>query len=153
MTPTLSVDALHDSESDVWVVELTARPEGAVGACVSPAGAHAEVAADSVVRLDVFPAASYAATPSVYVVPQARPVNVVVLVAVVPAATPLRVREYPATPTLSVDAVQESETELTVAAVFVSPVGAVGAVVSPGATHALVDVVSEAWPEWLFAAS
>jgi hypothetical protein len=93
VTPTLSVDALHDSESDVWVAELTARPDGVVGACVSPDGAHAEVAADSVVRVDVFPAASYAATPNVYVVPHASPVKVAELVAAVPAATLLRVRE------------------------------------------------------------
>jgi hypothetical protein len=54
---------------------------------------------------------------------------------------------------LSFDAFHDRETELTVEPVFARPVGAVGAVVSPGATHALVDFVNDAWPEWLLAAS
>ena len=56
---------------------------GAVGAVVS---GHADVGAASVLRVERFPAASYASTPRVYVVPQASPVNVEEVLVTVPAA-------------------------------------------------------------------
>jgi hypothetical protein len=87
VTPTLSVDAFHELEIEVVVAAVLASPDGAVGAVVS-----GHVAAEAV-RLDVadtFPAASNARTPSVWLVPQARPVNVNDVVVVVPALTPSR---------------------------------------------------------------
>ncbi len=65
MTPVLSVDAFQPSVIAVCVWPLAASPVGAVGACVSPAGAHGLVATVMVGRLDVLPAASYASTASV----------------------------------------------------------------------------------------
>jgi hypothetical protein len=62
---------------------------------------------------------------------------VYVVPAVVPTTTPLRYTLYPATPTLSVDAVQVSDTVVVVEPVFASPVGTEGTVVS-GAGHAIV---------------
>jgi hypothetical protein len=83
----LSVDAVHDAEIDVVVADVLASPVGAVGAVVS-----GQAAAEAV-RLEVadtLPAASNARTPSVWLVPQPRPVNVNDVVVVVPALTPSR---------------------------------------------------------------
>jgi hypothetical protein len=69
-TPTLSFEADHEIEIDVGVAPVAERPPGAVGAELS---AQAFVDVDSVVRDDRLPAASYASTPNVYVVPHVSP--------------------------------------------------------------------------------
>jgi hypothetical protein len=84
----LSVEAVHDIVSVVFPGVATAKFVGAVGLVVS--AAHAAVDAVSVERVDTFPAASKACTPSVWLVPQPRPVNVNDVDVVVPAPTPSR---------------------------------------------------------------
>jgi hypothetical protein len=83
----LSVDAVHDTEIDVVAAVVLARPVGAVGAVVSGQAAAAAVRFEVA---DTLPAASNARTPNVWLVPQARPVNVNDVVVVVPALTPSR---------------------------------------------------------------
>ncbi len=87
MTPTLSVDAVHESVIVVPVNALRVSAPGAEGAVVS---GQAVVAALRVLRVETLPAASLASTPSVYVVPHVSPVNVYEGVDEVPAAVPLR---------------------------------------------------------------
>ena len=72
-TPTLSVDGFQLNVIDVVVTAVWVSPAGAVGAVVS---VQAEVAAESVARVERFPAASNASTPNVYVVPHASPLKV-----------------------------------------------------------------------------
>ncbi len=80
MTPTLSVEAIHDREMLVAVEAVMVRPVGSVGACVSEVGGgggggleHALVAIepDASARFETFPAASKASKLTAYVVPQA----------------------------------------------------------------------------------
>ena len=60
----MSVDALHEIETDVCVDAVCARFVGAVGGVVS-AVLHAPVDAVVVERVETFPAASKASTPRV----------------------------------------------------------------------------------------
>jgi hypothetical protein len=87
VTPTLSVDAVQENGIVVVVAAPTASPEGAVGADVS---GQAAVDAVSVARVETLPAASAACTPTVWLVPQLRPVNVKLVVVTVPAFVPSR---------------------------------------------------------------
>jgi hypothetical protein len=146
-TPTLSVEAVQEVASDDVVELVTAKAAGAVGAVVS-----GQVAAEAVIDAcgETLPAASNACTASVWLVPQASPVNVNDVVVIVPALTPSRKTVYPVTPTLSVDAVQDAEIDVVVAAVLANPVGADGAVVSG---HADVEAVTLLRVETLPAAS
>ena len=90
MTPTLSVDAVQEAAIVVVVPPVLASPVGADGAVVS---GHAAVEAVTLVRAELFPAASNACTPSVWLVPQARPVKEKDVVVVDPALTPSRNNE------------------------------------------------------------
>ena len=72
------------------VTPVVASAEGAVGAVVS---GQADVDAVAVARADTLPAASNACTPSVWLVPHDRPVNVNAVVVVAPALTPSRKTE------------------------------------------------------------
>ena len=65
MTPTLSVDAPHETEIDVIVEPVFVSVPGVEGAAVSPPPAQALVAAESDVFPERLPAASYASTASV----------------------------------------------------------------------------------------
>ena len=85
----MSVDAAQDNETLVAVVDEAARPDGVDGAVVSGAGQVA-VEVISVSDGDWLPGASYAATPMMYVVPQARPDTVYDVPVVVPTTMPLR---------------------------------------------------------------
>ena len=106
--------------------------------------------ADAVAVPDTLPPASYAATPSVYDVPHVSPVNENDVDVDVPAALPFRNTRYPITPTLSLEAVQDSVIEVWPTALVASPVGVDGGVVSPQApVEALIDV----FELWLPAAS
>ena len=74
MTPTLSVDADHESVTLVEVELETPKFVGWDGGVVSPGGGadgHDAVEAVSCACWEVFPAASRAATPTVYAVPHA----------------------------------------------------------------------------------
>ncbi|HEY8645937.1 MAG TPA: hypothetical protein VIL77_08690 [Gaiellaceae bacterium] len=62
MTPTLSLEAAHDSVTAGVPIPLAANAAGRVGGV--PSG-HPPVVTDVVVAADAFPAASSAATPSV----------------------------------------------------------------------------------------
>jgi hypothetical protein len=140
----LSVDAVQASGIVVVVAPDAARPEGAEGAVVS---GHDAVEAVRFERVETFPAASNACTPSVWLVPHAMPVNVNDVEVVVPALTPSRKTVYPVTATLSVDAVHDAEIDVVVAPEFASPVGAVGAVVSGhAAAEAVIDARVELFP-------
>jgi hypothetical protein len=63
---------------------------GVEGAVVSPPPAQALVAAESEVLPERFPAASYASTASVYVVPHVRPEKVETVTIEEPAVLPFR---------------------------------------------------------------
>jgi hypothetical protein len=134
----LSVDAVHDAEIDVVVAPDFASPVGAVGAVVS---GHAAAEAVIDARVELFPAASKACTPSVWLVPQTRPVNVKEVVVVVPAAMPSRKTVYPVTPTLSVEAAHEAGIVVVVAPEATRPVGTEGAVRSGQAAVVTFTVV------------
>src|SRR4029077_3860897 len=71
VTPTLSVDAVHDSVAVVAVIAEETSPVGAEGAVVS---GQAAVETVSVGRVEMFPAASNACTPSTWLAPQLSPV-------------------------------------------------------------------------------
>ncbi len=73
--------------------------------------------------------------------------------ATVPTATSFRKSRYPATPTLSVDAFQASDTDVWVAPENAMPCGTDGAWVSVGGGQADVAVVSDRWALRLPAAS
>src|SRR5262245_44986587 len=77
-------------------------------------------------------AASNASTAREYVLPQDRPRKVVLVDGVVPTDAPSRYVPYPATPTLSADAVHEIVMLAAAEDVTFRPVGTVGACVSPG---------------------
>jgi hypothetical protein len=83
----LSVEAVQENGIVVEVAPEAARLDGADGALVS---GHGAVEAVRVERVDTFPAASNACTPSVWLVPQARPVKVNDVAVTVPALTPSR---------------------------------------------------------------
>jgi hypothetical protein len=78
----LSVDAVHDSDSVDAVDAVTDRPVGADGGCVSAVvvvdAPDPQPAVLAVVNAcaERFPAASTASRPTVYVVPQLKPVKV-----------------------------------------------------------------------------
>jgi hypothetical protein len=79
---------------------------------------------------DLLPEASYALTPNEYVVPQERPISEYHVVVVVPALVlPFKI-SYPATPTLSAEACQESVMLVCVTALAVSPLGLEGRTLS-----------------------
>ena len=67
----MSVDALHESVSELAVSAVAARPVGAEGEALSTAGVLTDKALESA---ETLPAASKAATVKAYVVPEARPV-------------------------------------------------------------------------------
>ena len=81
VTPMLSVEAVQPNVIEVAVTPLTTNPEGAEGATVS---GHALVEAEIELRGDLFPAASNASTPNVYVVPHANPLKVYEVAVVLP---------------------------------------------------------------------
>jgi hypothetical protein len=99
------------------------------------------VTATSCAWVDRLPAASYAATPTVYAVLQLRLASKYVSDAVDPSFVPFRKTSYPATPTLSVDADHEAVRPVCVTFVAMRPVGAVGACVS---AHAVVETMTTA---------
>jgi hypothetical protein len=68
----LSLDAFQASVADVCRTALAASPVGVDGAAVS---GHAAVVTLLVAVLETLPAASTAATPRVYAVPQVKPLN------------------------------------------------------------------------------
>jgi hypothetical protein len=70
----LSVEAIHESVAPVCVTALEASPAGLLGAVASPP--QAVVVAVKFALLETLPAASKAATPSVYALPQTSPVKV-----------------------------------------------------------------------------
>ena len=86
VTPTLSVDAVQDSETVVEVVAVTARVVGAVGGVVSTTGASV-VTVTALLAAETFIAASTARTVYVWVDDGASPVAVNVVVALVPTAS------------------------------------------------------------------
>jgi hypothetical protein len=89
----LSVDADHDTETEVVVAPVAARLPGAVGGEVSlvgGGGGHALVGELTVACVERLPAASYASTPIAYVVPHTRPVKVALVDAVEPVELPAR---------------------------------------------------------------
>ena len=86
--------------------------------------------ADAVAVPDTLPPASYAATPSVFDDPHVSPVNENDVDVDVPAALPFRNRRYPTTPTLSLDALQESDNEVWPTPEVARPAGVEGGVVS-----------------------
>jgi hypothetical protein len=85
VTPTLSVDAVHESGIAVVVAPEAERPVGAEGAVVS-----GQDAVEAVIDAcgETLPAASNACTATVWLVPHASAVNVNDVVVVVPALTP-----------------------------------------------------------------
>ncbi len=86
-TPTLSDDADHDNVAEVCPTALVASPVGVDGADVS---GHAVVVTVVVAVADTLPAASSAATPSVYDVPHSMPVTVKLVDDDVPTCVPER---------------------------------------------------------------
>src|SRR5205809_5498837 len=106
------------SETLVCAEEPSFRLAGCVGGVVSPVGGggggggpgagQASVAALVTAAGERFPAASNASTLTEYVVPHARS-EIVALACVVVVGAPLSETREPATPTLSVDPVHESE--------------------------------------------
>ena len=138
VTPTLSVDAVHDKLICVVEAAVAVRFVGVLGGVVS--------AAASVVALAVFeypllfPAASFARTRYEYEVDAANPVSlnvvpvgVAICAKFAHAAPEQRSTLYPVTPTLSVEAVHDKLICVVEAAVAVRFVGAVGGVVSAAA--------------------
>ena len=114
----------------------------------APLPEHAEVDAPIIAVPETLPAASYAALPSVYEVPHVRPLKEKIVETDVPTWLPFRKSRYPATPTLSLEAAQESVIEDCPTFDGVSCDGVVGGAVSPA--HACVCPVSVAVPEtWL----
>ena len=85
MTPTLSVDAVQERLTLVWLLPVCARPVGVDGGVVS---VHADVEAVTVALPETFPAASFASTASVCDVLQVRPENVADRDVVEPASVP-----------------------------------------------------------------
>ena len=139
MTPTLSVDAVHESEMVVSAAPVFVRPLGFDGGWRSVGGGgggcgvvHGDVEVVSEARAERLPAASTASTPNVTVAPQASPLKVLLVEPVLPADALFTYRPYSLTPTLSVEAVHETVTEPEVEPVFVSAPGTVGAWVSFG---------------------
>ena len=86
-TPTLSLEAPHESEIDVVVEPVLETDGGAVGAVVSE---QPLVDAVAVVRAERLPAASAASTPNAYVVPHVRPETVAVVPVTVATRSPFR---------------------------------------------------------------
>ncbi len=143
VTPTLSVDAVHDKLICDVEAAVAVRFVGAVGGVVSPAAGVVALAVFEYPLL--FPAASFARTRYEYEVEAVSPVSLNVVVVGVAicaklaqAAPEHRSTLYPVTPTLSVEAVQDRLICVVEAAVAVKFVGAVGGVVSAAA-----GVVSE----------
>ena len=97
----MSVDADHDNDNEDGPTPLVTKPDGTDGATVS---GHAEVAPLTDAIPETLPAASTAATPSVYDVPQVSPENEKLVEVGDPTCVPFRNTRYPATPTLSDDA-------------------------------------------------
>jgi hypothetical protein len=133
----LSVDAVQLRVIAVCVAELPSSAVGTDGAVVSE---QAAVAALSVGRVERFPAASNASTPSVYVVPHPSPVKVNDVEVVFGCPVEPLYGVYPVTPTLSVAAVQLSVIDVVVNALRDNAPGAVGAVVSEHAAVAALSV-------------
>jgi len=104
---------------------------------------------------ETFPAASLAVTVKVYAVDAVSPVAVKVGVVEVPATVPVVtfVILYPATPTLSVEAVHFSEIVLPVVPVTTKAVGVVGGVVSgvDNVVNMTPVLAAETWPAESFA--
>ena len=97
------------------VAPVAAKLPGAVGAVVSlvgGGGGQALVGELMLACAEWLPAASYASTPIAYVVPQASPVKVALVVVVEPVELPARYKPYPVTATLSVEAVHATVMEL-----------------------------------------
>ena len=110
-------------------------------------GAQAFVVELIVALPDRLPAASNASTERLYVAPHSRPETVYEVEVVVPAVELPSYAVYPATPTLSVEAVHATVTELGVAPVACRLLGVDGAVVSAAGGQALVEVVRVARAE------
>ena len=87
VTATLSEDAVQESVVDVCPTALVVSPVGTDGAAVS---GQAVVVTAFVAVAETFPAASSAATPSVYDVAQFSPVTVKLVEEVVPTCVPSR---------------------------------------------------------------
>jgi hypothetical protein len=152
---------VHGFESDPEVETNTvAVPAGGAGAGGGGGGstAQAVVVTLSDARAERFPAASTASTPSVYVVPHTSPANVAVVTAELKPGAPSRYVPYAETPTLSVEAVHETATDVSMTVVRARFDGAVGGVVSAtgvgvGVVHGLVLTLSVARADRLPAAS
>src|SRR5262245_15938451 len=96
-------------------------------------------------REERLPAASYASTPNVYEVPQLRPVWLALGDATEATFIPSRKTSYPATPTSSVDAFQESVRLVGVTSDAASPLGVEGGVVSPPAAAGVSVAYRDQW--------
>jgi hypothetical protein len=107
------------------------RPVGTLGGAVS---AHADVEANRAVRGDTLPAASEASTPSETGVAQVSPEKTYDVAVVDPTLTPFAYMLYPVTPTLSVEADHDVDTDDAVDAVAPNPAGCDGADVSADAS-------------------
>ena len=134
-TPTLSVASLQVTFAVVVVTSVTTTFVGADGAAVSAAFFVVNV---YTAPSETLPAASTAFTITLYSVPASR-LSSAYSVPVTSVSPFTRVSEsftytlYPATPTLSVDAVQVTFAVVVVISVAVTSVGAVGASVSAAA--------------------
>jgi hypothetical protein len=135
VTPTLSVEAVQDKLICVVEAAVATRFVGALGGVVSAA---AGVVAEKIFEYALlFPAASTARTLYEYAVDALNPVSLnpaltgVAICAKLAQPTPKhRSTLYPATPTLSVDAVQERLICVAKVDVAIKLAGAVGGVVS-----------------------
>src|SRR6266511_210913 len=146
VTPTLSVDALHASDTLDAVVPVTVRFAGALGGVVSPPPPDWVVAETWLLAAETLPAASRALTVYVYVVDAERPVSVNEVPVAVATFVEPRNTSYPVTPTLSVDAVHASDTLDAVVPVTARLVGALGGVVSPPPPPPPVTSMAETVP-------
>ena len=134
-TPTLSVASLQVTLAVVVVTSVTATFPGAVGASVSAAFFVVNV---YTAPSETLPAASTAFTVTLYSVPAVRfssaySVPVTSVSPFTGVSESFTYTLYPATPTLSVDAVQVTFAVVVVISVAVTSVGAVGASVSAAA--------------------
>jgi hypothetical protein len=144
-TATLSVDAVHASDTLVRVAPVTRSPVGCEGGLVSagafggtaPGGlgglggfGQLSVSPTTVAAGERFAAASYATTERRYTVEHVRPVTVVSVSVTSAAYWPSYETRYPATPTLSVDGDHERSRLVPVRPVTMRSVGGVGAMPS-----------------------
>jgi hypothetical protein len=81
----LSVEGFHVRVTAFWVVAAWRKPDGVAGGWVSP---QAAVETVTPTRPDRFPAASKAVTPTMRLLPHARPPNVYAVLSTVALRSP-----------------------------------------------------------------